>query len=145
MSKQRFKLISAVNLLLFADNKILLARRFQTNYEDGKYSVIAGHLDGKETAREAMCREALEEANILIKPSDLKMVLVMHRNAEDERVDFFFTTDVWGGQPQIAEPDKCDDLSWFELNQLPQNIIPYVLAAIRNFQDGSHYAEFGWD
>ena len=144
MSKARFKLIPAVHLLLIKDGKILLARRFQTGYEDGNYSVIAGLLNGNETVRAAMCREAWEEAAIKIEPTALQLAHVMHRRAEDERIDFFFVAAHWQGEAIITEPDKCDELSWWELSQLPPNTVPYVRAALENFRQGSMYSEFGW-
>ena len=54
MSTTRFTLRSAVYLLLIKENQILLLRRFNTGWQDGKYSVPAGHLDGGETVKQAM-------------------------------------------------------------------------------------------
>jgi ADP-ribose pyrophosphatase YjhB (NUDIX family) len=144
MPKERFKLIPTSHLFLVKGDKILLLRRYNTGYEDGNYSVIAGHLDGNETFREAMIREAKEEADIDIKPEYLEVVHVMHRKSEDERIDFFFVAKKWEGEPKNMEPQRCDDLRWFELNNLPKNIIPYVKQAIRCFLDGVFYSEHGW-
>jgi 8-oxo-dGTP diphosphatase len=142
---ERFKLISAVHLFLIKDGKILLLRRFNTGYEDGNYSVPAGHLDGNEVVTEAMIREALEEACVQIKPEDLKVIHVMHRKKSDrEGIDFFLTAKVWEGNIKIGEPNKCDDLSWFPLDDLPKNTVPYVRFAIQNYRDNIFYSEMGW-
>ena len=80
---ERFKAVIAVHLILIKDNQILLLRRFNTGYEDGNYSVVAGHLDGNESVLKAMQREAFEEAGIQISEKDLQIVHVMHRKTPD--------------------------------------------------------------
>jgi 8-oxo-dGTP diphosphatase len=142
--EKRFKLILSVYLILVKDGKVLLLRRFNTGYEDGNYGLVAGHADGNERATDAMCREALEEAGLVIKPKDLKFVHFMHRRQNDERADVFFTADKWEGEPKNMEPDKCDDLSWFPLDNLPSNIIIYIKEVLENFQKGVYYSEFSW-
>ena len=63
---ERFKVITAVHLILIENNKILLQRRYNTGYEDGNYSVVAGHVEENESVIETMQREALEEIGINI-------------------------------------------------------------------------------
>jgi len=142
--EDRFKLILSVYLILIKDGKTLLSRRFNTGYEDGKYSLVAGHADGGEVAREALCREVLEESGLRLKPQELRFVHLMHRKANDERVDVFFTVDKWNGEPENKEPDRCDDLSWFPLDKLPENTIRYIRQALDCVQKGTTYSEHGW-
>ena len=144
MRKEYFKFVSAVHLFLVKDGKILLLRRFNTGYEDGNYSVPAGHIDGNERATTAMLREAKEEAGVVINERDIRMVHVMHRKSEEERIDFFFEATEWQGEPKIMETNKCDDLSWFPISQLPQNVIPYVKSGIENYGNKISFSEFGW-
>lgn len=144
MKRKYFKFVSAVYLFLVKDGKILLLRRFNTGYQDGNYSVPAGHIDGEEKATSAMIREAEEEAGIDIGEKQLRMVHVMHRTFEEERIDFFFEATEWRGEPKIMETNKCDDLSWFPINQLPQNIISYVKSGIENYKNKILFSEFGW-
>lgn len=142
MPKERFKIIPSVYLVLIKDNKILLSRRYNTGYFDNYYSFPAGHLDGEETVKQAMIREAKEETDIVLDPSDLKLIHTMNRRIpNDERVDFFFTTEKWQGEPKIMEPEKCSDLRWFELNSLPNNTIPYIKQAIDSYLNNIIYSE----
>ena len=142
MTKERFKIVPSVYLILIKDNKILLSRRYNTGYFDNYYSFPAGHLDGGETLKQAMIRETSEEIGIPLGLDDLELVHVMNRKiTNNERVDFFFTVKQWRGEPKIMETDKCDALDWFELDKLPENIIPYIKQAIDSFLNNIIYSE----
>ena len=141
----KFKLIATVHIFLTNnEDEVLLLRRFNTGYEDGNYSVIAGHIDGNEEVKAAAIREAKEEAGIEIRPSEIEVVGVMHRKGEDERVNFFLATSRWNGSIVNAEPDKCDDLSWHSFHELPVNMVPYVRQALENYRKGKFFESFGW-
>ncbi|MDF2935258.1 MAG: hydrolase [Paenibacillaceae bacterium] len=143
--KDRFRLIPAVHLFFIREDRILLLRRFNTGYEDGNYSVVAGHLDGNEEVWQAAAREAHEEAGVIIRETDVETVGVMHRLSNDERVDFFVRIRNWEGELVNREPDKCDELAWFALDELPANTIPYVARAIGNCRKGQWFDSFGWE
>jgi 8-oxo-dGTP pyrophosphatase MutT (NUDIX family) len=138
-------LASAVHLFLLRGGEVLLLRRFNTGYEDGKYSVIAGHLEGGEEVKTAMIRETHEEAGIEIAPEDLEVVGVMHRRSDDERVDFFVVATQWSGRVTNREPHRCDQLAWFDVQTLPENMIPYVRRALDNYLGGVWFDSFGWE
>ncbi len=122
MPKSKFKLYATVHLFLFHEGKVLLLRRFNTGYEDGNYSVIAGYKNDNEQVKAAMIREAQEEAGIV------------HRKPEDEHIDFFLAATIWSGQVVNKEPDKCDELAWFDEHRLPKNVIPYIRRALENYR-----------
>lgn len=140
----RFRLVSAVHLFLLQDGKILLLRRYQTGYEDGNYSVVAGHLDGDETVVQAAAREAREEVGVDLALQDVHVVGVMHRRSNDERIDWFVACERWTGEVTNAEPEKCDELRWADPETLPPNVIPYVRRAIDNYRAGRWFDSFGW-
>ncbi|MCY3771907.1 MAG: NUDIX domain-containing protein [Gemmatimonadetes bacterium] len=100
----KFKLITDVRVFLKNDrDEILMLRRTNTGYEDGNYSVIAGHLDGHEEVIEAAVREAKEEAGIEIRSIDIEVVGVMHRKENDERISFFLAASRWCGNGQFFD------------------------------------------
>lgn len=148
---ERHHITPASYLILKKDGKTLLLRRFNTGYHDGDQSLIAGHLDGEETFREAMAREAKEKVGIDVKPADLRVVHVMHRFEPDnppglkERIDIFTMADTWEGELSNLEPQKCDDLAWFNTNNLPGNTIPYVKFILQQIEDNVFYSEFGFE
>lgn len=150
---KRFKLVSAVHLFLIRDNQLLLLRRRNTGYQDGNYSVVAGHLNGGEPVRAAAAREAREEIGVEVSIRDLDIVGIMHRLSDDERIDFFLVASSWSGQPTNREPHKCDRLVWFDLDRLPDNVIPYVRRAVDKYRgaasgsgrhQGPWFESFGW-
>lgn len=142
---EKFKYIGSSYLILIEENKVLLLKRSNTGYMDGYYGLPSGHLDGNETARQGGAREIKEEIGIIVEPLDLRVVHVMHRKAEnDERIDFFVTTNRYQGEIANCEPHKCEELKWFNLDNLPENIIPYIKEAINKYKVGDFYSEWGW-
>lgn len=142
----RFTLRTAVHLFLEKENQLLLLRRYNTGWRDGDYSVVAGHVDGNESAVCAMIREAKEEAGIDVQPEDMQFVHVMHRIEKDgqERLDLFFRCTKWTGEIVNMEPHKCDELDWYAFERFPDNIIEYVNQAITHYKEGKHFSMFGW-
>lgn len=135
---------TTVHLFFFRDGQVLLIRRFNTGFADGQYSVPAGHLDGGETVIAAAAREAQEEIGVELDAECIHFSHVMHRRDGDERVDFFVNVSHWKGEPINAEPEKCDELRWVSVNELPENTIPYIRRALHNHHNGIRFDEFGW-
>ncbi len=141
----RVKFPVAVHLFLVRGQQVLLLRRYNTGYEDGNFSVVAGHLDGAEDVYTAMIREAREEAGIDIDVRDLEIVQVMHRKkADEERIDYFLRCERWSGEIRNMEPHKCDLLVWHRLESLPDNTIDYIREAIQNYRSKVNFSVFGW-
>lgn len=142
---EKFKPYAAAYLILLKGHEILLLKRFNTGYQDGNYSLVSGHFEGNETAKQCIIREAKEEAGIHINPEDLDVVQTMHRLGSDrEYFCIYLLGQNWSGEIINTEPNKCDDLRWFKLDDLPINIAPEVKFALENFKKKLHYTEFGW-
>lgn len=124
-----------------------MQRRKDTGYEDGNYGFVSGHVEQGETYKNAIIREAKEEAGVNLRPEDLRFVYFMHRKdkgMDNERADVFFVAERWEGEITNVEPHKCDDLNWFDTNNLPENLIPYIRQALDYIDKGIVYSEYGW-
>lgn len=114
----------------------------------GFYGLPSGKIEVNEAASAAAIREAKEEVGISIKPGQLRHVLTMHRNdagnTYQEWVDFFFEATGWEGEAHNAEPYMHDAVAWLALDELPENIIPNVRAALEAIQKGTTFTEFGF-
>jgi 8-oxo-dGTP diphosphatase len=42
----------------------------------------------------------------------------------------FFGAARWRGEIKNLEPDKCRDLEWFSLDELPEAMVPYARTAL---------------
>ena len=126
--KERFKLIPLVSVIIKKDNKILLSKRKNTGYGDGLYALPGGGVDGDETILQAAIREAQEELAITLRKKDLHVLHASHIRypSRVETIRFFIVVDKWDGEIINNEPEKCDDIRWFELNKLPENLMDPV-------------------
>jgi len=140
----KYKIPLEVHLILIQNDKILMLRRYNTGYEDGNYSLVAGHVEENENATDAIIREAKEESGILITRENIVLSHVMHRYAHGARMSLFYVANIYDGKITNEEPHKCDDLSWKDIENIPDNTIPYIKTAILNSFNGINYSEFGW-
>ena len=152
MTDSRFVVVPAEYVYLLRDqpggHEVLLQLRQNTGYMDGHWAAAAaGHVERGETAYDAARREAREELGI--DELDLRFEFTMQRTQHDlpidERVDFFFTALSWSGEPQIMEPQKCAELRWCPLDDLPDPVVPHEASALASLGKGEAYLTFGFD
>lgn len=131
------------DLMLTRENngkkEVLLALRKNTGYGDGKYELPGGHVDAGEDLMRAMAREAKEELLIDVKEKDLKIIHILHHYTGD-RVNFILTTNTYEGIPSVGEPEKCEKLEWFDINNLPSNTTRKVKKSIEEINANIFYS-----
>lgn len=154
MINQECKIITGVALIVKKENKILLYKRnIPGKIAYGSYALPGGTVENNETVVQTACREAAEEIGIIIKPQDVSLVHMLRLR---EKVDpttgltkqilllYFAEITAWQGEPTNMEPDKHSDLTWFNQDQLPENLFPLNAIALSDIQYGIRYGEHGW-
>ena len=150
MTKKRFKLMPTVSVFLKKDDKFLLMKRKNTGWEDGKFALIGGGVDGKETVIKAAVREVKEECGVDIDINDLKVVHVLHIKFNNdfendvEAISFFLEATKWDGEPTNMEPDKCEKLEWHSFDNVPENTVDVLKHVLKQINKNVFYSEFGW-
>jgi 8-oxo-dGTP diphosphatase len=133
----RYTFKSAVFTILRKDDQVLLSRRAKTGWMDGFYEPPAGHLEYGETLQDAAVREVKEETGVKLSHEDLRLVHIYqtYGKRDGPYIGFMFSTNSWEGEPKIMEPEKCDDMQFFALDNLPDKITPYAMAALESLGD----------
>lgn len=144
MTKERFKIITFVSVMLRVGEEVLLIRRCNTNIDDGLYGFVGGGVDGNESVTNAAMREVLEEVGVRLEKDSLKVIHVQHKMhlGGYESICFFTEATKWEGEPRNMEPNKCDDLKWFSLNALPKNMQSFDV--VEMVREGIFFSESGW-
>ncbi|WP_405897044.1 trifunctional class I SAM-dependent methyltransferase/NUDIX hydrolase/VOC family protein [Streptomyces sp. NBC_00727] len=131
-----------VHLILRRGPEVLLARRAGTGYADGLLHAPSGHVEDGEDVREAVIREAAEEIGLDLGPEELRVALVMqHRGpAGNARTGWFFEAEYDPDRPPYnREPDKCSELAWHPLDELPDDMVAYCHAGLDGYRAGESF------
>ncbi len=151
---KRHTLVPAAYIIFREEDKILLLRRANTGYLDGFYTMPCGHIGGSnekggESAITAAVREAKEEVGADIDPQDLHLVHTLHRYSDDptphERIDLFFEATKWSGELHNAEPQKCDEVRWTDLSDLPEKMTPEARQALIMINKSIPYSDMNFN
>jgi 8-oxo-dGTP diphosphatase len=153
--RQHYQAIVDVHLLLMRDGRVLLGRRANTGYGDGAYEPPSSRLTERETIVEAAIRVAAAQPGIALSPSHVSLAHVMHDVSGAGRIAFFLTADGWDGEPDggtdcrgtdAHSAASYSDFDWFDIDDLPANMIDRARVAVRNYAAGvgfSTYPAFG--
>ena len=134
------------NLIIKRDNKILLYFRNDGffNYDGGWWVLPAGHVEQGETPMQAAIREAKEEMDIDIAPTDIKFVHVMSNLASrTQGYDFFFEVSKFSGTIRNCEADKCADMQYFTFDEIKnlKNVVSPTRIALNAIAEKQAYSE----
>ncbi|MDX2680057.1 NUDIX domain-containing protein [Streptomyces sp. NY05-11A] len=129
------------------DGTVLLGLRHPDSaFAPSTWHVLAGHCE-QESAITCLIREAREEAGLQIEPQDVELVHVVHhidKAGDQPRMGLFFRARTWTGEPELREPDKCTQWTFWDPAALPEDLVPYTRVVIEGIRAGRLYSETGW-
>lgn len=142
MSKDQVAYPSVYGVLM-KENKVLLMKRQNTCFRNGFYSIPGGRVDDLEPPSKSIIREMKEEVNLNLREEDVNIMRIQHRISNGYAcMDFFFLIENFNENDiHINEPEKCEELKWFELDKLPENTITHVKESILAYKGNQFYAE----
>lgn len=129
-------------LIIRKGDSILLGKR-KNVYGAGTWALPGGHLEFNEKLVSTICREAKEELNATIRPDELKLVSIVddlqpENDTHYVHVSFELRDPKW--DPQIAEPDHCEEWRYFPLGSIPDNFFTPHKGIIENYLTNRLYA-----
>lgn len=144
MEKRYTMPVAVYGILLNDKNEILLMRRANTGFADGLWSLPSGHVEANEGLKTAIIRELKEEINVDVVNKNVEFKHVIHRRSDCYTyIDFFFNCKSWEGIIVNNEPNKCSEIKWFNLENLPSDIIPYVKNIIIEKEQKNNFSIIG--
>jgi 8-oxo-dGTP diphosphatase len=115
--------VSVGSMIFNEKRELLLCKRSQNaKNERGCWEIPGGAVEFGETLQDAIRREMKEELNVDIElveqlPAANHLIPAEHQHW----VPTTFLTKIKKGQtPVIMEPNKCDEIGWFPLTNLPK-------------------------
>lgn len=143
MGKNNFRV--SVNLVLLEEKKVCLMRRYNTGWNDGMYALMGGHVEDAESPLKAVVREAREELGIVVSEDDLTHLFTMSVNPD--HIYLYFGCQKYKGKITNMEAGQCDDINFFDVYNLPENIIGADKSALEHIfgSEERKYLEFGYD
>ena len=119
------QILGSINVFIINENKVLLTRRKNTGWMDGYLCPPGGHIEPGESPTDAALRELKEELGVDVQKSDLEFLCVAARNTSpNQYVAYEFAVRNKDLTITNSEPDKCDEIMWVDMNDLPSDLIP---------------------
>lgn len=122
-------------LIVNSKNETLLIKRTsKSQNEAGFWSKPGGTVEFNEKVEDAIKREIKEELGVnieLTKPLGFTNHIL---NSENQHwVAIHYLAKIINGEPHIMEPDKIEEIKWFNFDHLPNNLTQTTRDPIRDY------------
>jgi 8-oxo-dGTP diphosphatase len=119
-------------IIIKDNNEVLLVRRSKdARLEPGMWSRPGGMVEFAEPTVKAVEREVLEETGLKIRVvRPLEFTEILSPDRKKHWIALGYLARHVSGEPVNMEPDKHDEIRWFRLDRLPDNLTSYTRNAI---------------
>lgn len=109
-------------IIINEKGQILLGKR-KNIFGDGTYGLPGGKLKQGETFEECAIREIKEETGLDVKIEDIEIINIANTITTKHFVQIGVLVKKYSGILEVIEKDKCDELRFFDLDNLPELFI----------------------
>lgn len=135
------RLISCLAVIHRAPDEVLLIRR----RGGGRWTLPGGRLEPQESWRGCAIRETKEEVGLLLQSEVVANELVLHcKDRNSIRIYYFARWFKYQGELHNCEPHLHDELAWWPLDALPENMALPIKSGLTAILQGSGVLETGF-
>lgn len=112
---------------------LLLKRSLKSKNGSGFWAQPGGRVEYGERIEDAVIREVKEEIGVDIELKEfLGFVEHIFTPEKEHWITFNYLAKIIGGEEKNVEPEKHDEIRWFKLNELPENLT-YTIEAVNEY------------
>lgn len=134
------KFLIGANVLVTRGEAILLGLR-KNCFSAGDWGLPGGHVEIGESLAEAAARELLEETGMTAERFEFANLVNRPESGHHHYVLTSFLAIEPKGEPELREPDRCEEWRWFDVALLPENIVRSHNDQIRLYTNGALFIE----
>ena len=129
-----------LGVIVLKGDKILFMKR-KGSISAGEYALPGGHLEHLKSFQECAKREVLEECGVEIDDVRFGYVANIDEYAPKHYVQIGMIARWKSGEPKNMEPEKAEEVGWYDLSHLPQPIAAMSQVSLRMFEQKNIYRD----